>query len=142
MMESKAMRSSVGAMVVAAAMALFSPHATLARPREGGSPQASKPEETTRLSVEVTGGADNKPVADASVYVKYVEVEKHAKDKKIELNLKTNQEGVAHSPEIPRGKVLIQIVAPGWKTFGQYYDMESSDQAVQIHLERPTTKWY
>ena len=89
----------------------------------------------------MTGGDEKKPVADASVYVKYV-VDKRIKDQKIELNLKTNQEGITHSPEIPQGKVLIQIVAPGWKTFGQYYDLQEEDQTVEIHLERPKTRWY
>ena len=81
--------------------------------------------ETTRLTIEVTGGDEKKPVAEASVYVKYVVAVRQAGSKKIELNLKTNQEGVTHSPEIPQGKVLIQIVAPGWKTFGQYYDVQT-----------------
>jgi hypothetical protein len=125
-----------------AAMALLVLWVTLAGAKASDPGQDAKREETTRLTVEVTGGPDNKPIADASVYVKYVAVAKRAKDKKIELNLKTNQEGIAHSPEIPQGKVLIQIVAPGWKTFGQYYDAQSSEQTIPIHLERPTTKWY
>src|SRR6266581_3873389 len=67
---------------------------------------------TSRLRIEVTGGDANKPVDNASVYLRF------PKEKKVELDLKTNQEGVARSPEIPQGKVLIQIVAPGWKTYG------------------------
>ena len=44
-------------------------------------------------------------------------------DKKAELDLKTNQEGIARSPEIPQGKILVQIVAPGWKTYGEFHDI-------------------
>ena len=91
---------------------------------------------TTRLRIEVTGGDANKPVAEASVYLRF------PKDKKTELDLKTNQEGVARSPEIPQGKVLIQIVAPGWKTYGEYHDVSESEKTIQIHLVRPTTRWY
>jgi hypothetical protein len=138
----KAMKSGRGGVAIVAAIALLLPWVAFTGARAGNPAQADKSADTTRLTVEVTGGGDNKPVSDASVYVKYVAVAKHAKDKKIELNLKTNQEGVAHSPEIPQGKVLIQIVAPGWKTFGQYYDTQSSEQTIPIHLERPTTKWY
>jgi hypothetical protein len=91
---------------------------------------------TSRLRIEVTGGDENKPVADASVYLRF------PKDKKAELDLKTSQEGVARSPEIPQGKVLIQIVVPGWKTYGEYHDVSESEQTIQIHLVRPTTRWY
>jgi hypothetical protein len=91
---------------------------------------------TSRLRIEVTGGDTNKPVADASVYLRFPE------KKKEEFDLKTNQEGVARSPEIRQGKVLIQIVAPGWKTYGEYHDVTEAEQTIQIHLVRPTTRWY
>lgn len=94
--------------------------------------------DTARLRIEVTGGDANKPVADASVYVKFAPDHKNRKAKTIELNLKTNQEGVARSPEIPQGKTLIQIVAPGWKTYGEWHDVNQSEQTIEIHLVRPT----
>ena len=90
---------------------------------------------TSRLRIELTGGDENKPVADASVYLRFPQ------DKKVELDLKTNQEGIARSPEIPQGKVLIQIVAPGWKTYGEYHDVTEAEQTIQIHLVKPT-RWY
>jgi hypothetical protein len=129
------------AAAAAAAFALFLFGTMFVGSATGGQKKDAKEAETTRLTVTVTGGDEKKPVADASVYLKYA-VAKRIKDQKIELNLKTNQEGITHSPEIPRGKVLIQIVAPGWKTFGQYYDLQEEDPTVEIHLERPTTKWY
>jgi hypothetical protein len=104
----------------------------------------SKPDSgsnTVRLTIVVTGGDEKKPVDSASVYVKFVEARMLAKDKKIEMNLKTNVSGVCHSPEIPRGKVLIQVIAPGWKTFGEYYDVDQAEQTINIALSRPP-KWY
>lgn len=134
------MRSSKAVVVLIVATALLASWVTLARAQAGD--QTGPAGKTARLSIEVTAGPENKPVAEASVYLKYVAASKHGKQGKIELNLKTNQEGVTHSPEIPRGQVLIQVVAPNWKPFGQYYDAQSDDQTVQIHLERPATKWY
>jgi hypothetical protein len=96
---------------------------------------------TVRLTIAVTGGDEKKPVDNASVYVKFVEERKLTKDKKIEMNLKTNLSGVCHAPEIPRGKVLIQVIAPGWKTFGEYYDVDQAEQTINIALSRPP-KWY
>lgn len=108
----------------------------------GGQKKNEPPPKTSRLTIKVAGGTDNAAIADASVYLRYVVISKHGKEQKFELNLKTSQEGETHSPEIPQGKVLIQIVAPSWKTFGEYYDVQQDEQTIQIHLDRPTTKWY
>jgi hypothetical protein len=114
--------------------------------RSGAANYQNKPDkkqaETSRLRIEVTGGDGKKPVGDASVYLKFDGDGKVVKGKHIELNLKTSQEGVASSPEIPQGQVLIQIVAQGWKAFGERYDVNQEEQTIRIHLERPTTKWY
>ena len=103
--------------------------------------EPDKPSSTAQLRIEVTGGDPKKPVVDASVYLKFTEDRAVLRDKRIEFNLKTNQNGVARSPQIPKGRVLIQIVSPGWKTFGQYYDIDRDEQVIQINLERPTTRW-
>ena len=100
------------------------------RAQSDGDKKPDKPSTTCRVRIEVTGGDENKPVADASVYLKFSEERKVLKDRAIEFNLKTNQEGVARSPEIPKGKILIQIVAPTWKTFGEYYDVNQDEQTV------------
>jgi hypothetical protein len=104
-----------------------------------GQTQRSLP--NTRVTIEVTGGDKNVPIENASVYLKYVEERKIGRDKKFELNVKTNREGIAHIPDAPLGRVEIQIVAEGWKTFGRWYDVSSSGEPIKIHLDRPP-KWY
>jgi hypothetical protein len=94
-----------------------------------------------RLTIVVTGGEDKKPIDSASVYVRYVEEHKHGKDKKIEMNLKTNQSGICHVPVIPPGKFVVQVIADGWKTYGEYYDINQTEQTINITLVRPP-KWY
>ena len=94
-----------------------------------------------RLTIVVTGGEEKRPIDSASVYVRYVEEHKHGKDKKIEMNLKTNQSGVCHVPVIPPGKFVIQVIADGWKTYGEYYDINQTEQTINITLVRPP-KWY
>jgi hypothetical protein len=95
----------------------------------------------SRITIEVTGGEKETPVENASVYVKYVEERKLRKDKKLELNVKTNRDGVAHVPNAPLGRVLIQVIAEGWKTHGRWYDITDTKQVFKIRLERPP-KWY
>jgi len=104
-----------------------------------GQTQRSLP--STRVTIEVTGGDKDGPVENASVYLKYEEERKIAKNKKFELNVKTNREGIAHIPDAPLGRVLIQIVAEGWKTFGRWYDITGTKEPIKIHLDRPP-KWY
>ena len=107
-------------------------------PPANAPPQTSQP---TRLTIEVTGGEKSLPVENASVYVKYIEQRTLRKDKKLELNVKTNREGIARVPDAPIGRALVQIIADGWKTYGRWYDITDPRQIIKIRLERPP-KWY
>jgi hypothetical protein len=96
---------------------------------------------TIKLRIEVTG-ADGKPVGNASVYVRYNEpggLFHH--DKLAELNFKTNQDGSVKVTDVPQGKILIQVVAKGWHTFGKWYEFNTDAETVQIKLD-PPPHWY
>lgn len=112
-----------------------------ASPPSKPKPQTQKPDPANRLTIEIRGGDNNVPVENASVYVKFVQERKLRRDKKYELNVKTNRDGITHVPDSPLGRVLIQVIAEGWKSFGRWYDITDSQQTIQIHLERPP-KWY
>jgi hypothetical protein len=102
---------------------------------------STKLPQSNRLRIEVVGGEKDAPVENASVYVKYVEERKLRKDKKFELNVKTNHEGVAHVPDAPLGKVLIQVIAEGWKSYGKWFEISDPKQIIKIKLEKPP-RWY
>ncbi len=104
-------------------------------------PKTNRPEIGNRLRIEVTGGEKNQPVENASVYVKFIQERKLRKDKKYEMNVKTNRDGIAQVPDAPQGRVLIQVIAEGWKTFGRWYDLDEPQFTIKIHLERPV-RWY
>ena len=101
----------------------------------------SATEQTSRITIEVAGGESETPVENASIYIKYIEEHKVKKDKHVELNVKTNKDGTAHVPDAPMGRVLVQVVADGWKTYGRWYDVTEAKQTIKIHLDRPP-KWY
>ena len=103
--------------------------------------KSKEKESVTTLRIEVTGGEAAKPVDSASVYVKFQQERLLRKDKAVEMNVKTNREGVVKLPGVPRGKVLIQVVAPGWKTFGQWYELTQDEQTIKINLQKPP-RWY
>jgi hypothetical protein len=96
---------------------------------------------TTRLKIQVTDGND-KPVGNASVYVRYYMSGGFLhREKLAELDFKTNQDGSVKVPEIPQGKILIQVIAKGWHTYGKWYDIEKEEESVPIKLE-PPPHWY
>lgn len=107
----------------------------------GDKPAKEKQEGTTKLRIEVTAGSEGTPVEGASVYVKWNEDRKLRRDKKVEQNWKTNKDGFVKVPDVPRGKVLIQVIAPNWKTFGQWYDLDQDEQTIKIRLQKPP-RWY
>jgi len=95
---------------------------------------------TTKLRIVVTG--NDKPVGNASVYVKYNEPGGlFHREKLAEMNFKTNLDGTVKVPEIPRGKILIQVIAKGWHTYGKWYEIETESETIQIKLE-PPPRWY
>ena len=97
---------------------------------------------TVRLRIQVKSDND-KPVANASVYVRYnIPGNLLRKEKMAELDLKTNGDGTARVPAVPQGKILIQVIAPGWHTYGKWYDIvDKSEEFIEIKLE-PPHRWY
>ena len=98
-------------------------------------------EDRVRLDITVTAAASGHPIQNASVYVRYKKERALQKDKTISLTVKTNPDGKAIVPEVPQGRVLVQVIAEGWKTYGESHTIESPKHTIEIKLERPK-KWY
>jgi hypothetical protein len=95
----------------------------------------------TKLKIRVETDSD-KPIANASVYVRFYTMGgllHH--DKLAELNFKTNQDGSVKVPQIPQGKILIQVIAAGWHTYGKWYDVNQEEESIEIKLV-PPPHWY
>lgn len=94
---------------------------------------------TTRLRIEVKTQAGN-PIDRAAVVVRFIQGRSVTKlGKKIVKNweLRTNQEGWAKIPPIPQGKLLIQVIAKGYQTYGQTYDVNEEERTIEIKLNDP-----
>jgi hypothetical protein len=109
---------------------------------EETSPKEKAPEPATvRLKIVITGN-NGKFVQNASVYVRYKLPDGFFhKDKMAELDLKTASDGSVKVPAVPQGKVLIQVIAPGWHTYGKWYDFDKDEDSVEIKLD-PPTHWF
>ena len=99
--------------------------------------------QTTKLRIEVKN-VDGKPVDRASVLVKFVEgrsIVKLGKKIRTSWELKTNQEGVATIPPIPQGKILVQIIAKNYQTFGQQFDVGEEEKTLEVTLKPPQSQY-
>jgi hypothetical protein len=97
----------------------------------------------TRLRIEVKS-ISGKPVERASVVVRFVEGRSVAKfGKKIVTHweLRTNQEGIARIPRIPQGKIRIQVIAKGYQTFGEVFDVQEEEKTLEVKLNPPQAQY-
>jgi hypothetical protein len=97
----------------------------------------------TRLTIEVktfTG----KPIDRADVVVRFVKgrsVLKLGKKTRKTWEMRSNQEGVAKIPEIPQGTILVQVIAKGYQTFGQTFDVDEAQKTLEIKLNPPQEQY-
>jgi hypothetical protein len=97
----------------------------------------------TNLKVVVTN-QNGKAIDNASVIIKFVQGRSKAKfgakDRR-EWDMKTNQEGMVKVPSIPQGKILIQIIAKNYQTFGETFDVEQEEKTIEIKLNPPQSQY-
>ena len=96
----------------------------------------------TKINI-VLKNQDGKPVDHASVVVRFVRG--HAvfnlKKPRTTYELRTNQEGEAKVPEIPQGEIRIQVIAKGFQTFGQIFDVTEEEKTIAIKLNPPQQQY-
>lgn len=99
--------------------------------------------DTTKLRIVVTNQS-GKPVDNASVVVKFVSGRSKAKfgaKVRTEWDMRTSQEGIAKMPSMPQGKILVQIIAKNYQTFGQTFDVEQDEKTIEIKLNPPQPQY-
>jgi hypothetical protein len=97
------------------------------------------PPPVTTLRIEVMTHED-KPIERASVIVTFVEGRDYMKlGKKIYVpfELKTNMEGVAKIPPVPQGKIKVQVIAKGYQTYGEIFDVNETEKTIEVKLNPP-----
>ena len=97
----------------------------------------------TKLKVVVTN-MSGKPVDRADVVVKFLggrSVAKLGRKARTSWELHTTQDGSAEIPEIPKGKILIQIIAKNYQTFGQTFDVGEDDKTIEVTLSPPQQQY-
>ncbi len=102
---------------------------------------ADPPMTKLRIEVKSLGGT---PVDRASIVVRFVEgrsVVKFGKKIRTSWETRTNMEGVAKIPSLPQGKILIQVIAKGYQTFGKDFEIDEEEKTIEIRLNPPQPQY-
>jgi len=87
------------------------------------------------LKFVVVRDYNGKPVRNAAVVLH--PVGKKGKQSRGGLELKTDGEGRTNIDGIPYGPLRIQVLAPGYQTFGEDYQIDKPQLEITVKLKRP-----
>ncbi len=87
------------------------------------------------LKFTVVKEDNGKPVRNASVVLH--PVNKEGKQERGGMQLKTDPDGKAEFRGAPYGKLRVQVIARGFQTFGEDYDIDQPTEEIVIKLKRP-----
>jgi len=82
---------------------------------------------------------NGKPVRNAAVVLH--PVEDNGKQSRGGIELKTDPDGKANYDGVPYGKMRIQVLAPGFQTAGNDYDISHPNEEITIKLKRPDKQY-
>ena len=91
--------------------------------------------QASSLKFVVLKDDNGKPVRNAAVILH--PVGHSGKQAKGGFELKTDGEGKTESDGIPYGLLRVQVIAPGFQTFGQDYTIDQPEKELVIRLKRP-----
>jgi hypothetical protein len=89
----------------------------------------------SNLSFVVVKDYNGKPVRNAAVVLH--PVKKNGDQTKGGMELKTDDDGRTHIDGIPYGPLRIQVLVPGFQTFGQDYKVDRPDLEITVRLKKP-----
>jgi Carboxypeptidase regulatory-like domain len=92
-------------------------------------------EPTAVLNFVVVKEDNGKPIRSAAVIMHPVNT--HGKQSRGGLELKTDAEGKTSFEGIPYGKLRVQVLASGFQTFGEDYDVDKGKMDITIKLKHP-----
>ena len=128
-MKKKKRISVVGVVIVVAGLAghwLASPEFAHAQNEDGP---------MSELRFVVVRDYNGKPVRNAAVVLH--PVNRKGKQSRGGLELKTDSEGRTNIDGIPYGPLRIQVLAPGFQTFGEDYDINKPELEITVKLKKP-----
>jgi hypothetical protein len=96
-------------------------------------------DDSSLLNFVVLRDYNGKPLRNASVVMH--PVRKDGKQGKGGLQIKTDAEGKASFDGAPYGKLRVQVLAPGFQTFGADYDIDKPTMEITVKMKRPAGQY-
>lgn len=87
----------------------------------------------------VVRDSNGKPVKNAAVVLH--PVNRKGKQARGGMELKTDPEGRTGFDGIPYGPLRVQVLAQGFQTFGEDYDINKPDMEITVKLKRPAGQY-
>jgi hypothetical protein len=82
---------------------------------------------------------NGKPVRDAAVVLH--PVDRKGKQSRGGMELKTDSNGRTNIDGIPYGPLRVQVLAPGFQTFGEDYEINKPELQITVKLKRPAGQY-
>jgi len=84
-----------------------------------------------------------RPVDRADVIVRFGgrSVVKLGKMVRTTWEMRSSQEGVAEIPDMPKGQIRVQVIAKGYQTFGDTFDVNEDERTIEIKLNPPQKQY-
>jgi 5-hydroxyisourate hydrolase-like protein (transthyretin family) len=94
---------------------------------------------TSSLRIVVVRDSDGKPAKNAQVVLH--PVNRKGKQTRGEMDLKTDTDGRASVDGIPYGSVEVQVLAKGFQTFGEDYEVKAAETEITVKLKHPAGQY-
>lgn len=94
---------------------------------------------SSSLQFMVVKDSNGKPVRNAEIVLH--PVDKNGNQKEEGLELKTHEDGRAEVSGVPYGKFRVQVIAQGFRTYGEDYEINQPAQEFTIKLQKPTEQY-
>ena len=91
------------------------------------------------VSFVVVRDSDSKPIRNAAVVLH--PVGKNGKQQKGGLELKCDADGKANFDGVPYGKLRIQVLAQGYQTYGEDFDISDPQKEIKVRMKRPAEQY-
>lgn len=96
-------------------------------------------EDSALLKFLVLKDANGKPIRNAAVVLH--PVNEKGKQSRGGFELKADNDGKTSFDGVPYGKLRVQVLAPGFQTFGQDYDVNQPVMEITVKLKRPQEQY-
>lgn len=101
--------------------------------------QQDDEDQLSKLNFVVVKDSNGKPIRNASVVLH--PVGRKGKQERGGIELKCDANGKAVYDGVPYGKLRVQVLNPGFQTFGEDYTVDKPEMEIVIKLKRPVGQY-